>query len=86
MSKPNPFADLRDLLNPPGSTIVKRAMAAARPQFNQRQSRTDRLNMRLYPADKQSIEETAAALGMSPGDYIIALHRAALKKIEIPKL
>lgn len=85
MPKPNAFADLRDLLNPPGSTVVKRAMAAARPQFQPRQSRSDRLNMRLFPADKKSIEETAAALGMSPGDYLIALHRAALKKIEIPK-
>ena len=86
-----PFSDqmaaLQKLLHPvkpKEPSAVEQAMNAARPQPRPRPHRTARINMRLRPSDKQSIEATAEALGMSPGDYLVQLHQAALHHFKKP--
>ncbi len=79
---PNSFDLLRELLVPPKPSAVEQAMADAQPDFHKHETKSERINMRVRPSDKMSIEETAAALKMKPGDYLAALHHAMLKKFQ----
>jgi hypothetical protein len=75
MKKIDPAQQLRDKM-----WNVGEELADIREELRER--KTERLQLRVTPTEKQEVETVTDLLGVSVADYLMHLHRRALKDLE----
>lgn len=64
--------------------VLQKALADVSPAALETAARkSERLNLRCTPAEKQSLDASAAALGLGVSEYLLALHEYAAARLSV---
>jgi len=71
-------------MTPRNTDRLAAALSGVTPEALEKTARkSERINLRVSPSEKEAMESTAAALGLSLSEYLSALHHHAAARLSV---